>query len=706
MYSQVDMSPRRSRSILVVIVAMLALVCANGAHAQLVAGDVEFWLAPPDVSDLHSAPGGEPLYLILVAGDAQATVTIDQPANGAFVPIVVNVPALGQRRVNLTAFKAQLETRPTNTISNTGLRVVATAPVTAAYEVANTNNNETWGLNGKTALGQEFFIPLHKHAPFNNEASFAAPYQALATFDIVATQNATQVTMFSPTPVDGHPALQQFTVTLNRGQAYSGGWSGANWSVPSTHPSGAIVIADKPIAIAIKDDSIHNPSGGCWDLTGTQLVPVGALGQDYIAIKGSLNSTGDESVFITATQNNTQIRLDGATTPVVTLFAGEYYRVDIDYLATSTNNSVLVQASKPVYASHLTGFGCESALALLPPIDLGGSRMVDITRTTPNSYYIVVLARTSSINAFTVSGTGTATLVPASFLPVPGTNGAWSAARVQYNTTQFPVDSTLRIANSSARFLLGQASGTGASGANYQWNSQFNAPPGFTTTLSPLPTHVPEPGAPVVFTARVENTGVAPAELQSLVDDDVGSLDGIGNCDVPQTIAGGAVYQCAYSAAVTGNAGAVRARRIVASGISREIALVVPGATTVTIDDVLPTIAVVATPSPAVVESGDAVTYTVRIDNTGSAEPVTVNALADDATGSLAGVGTCTLPVVIAPGAFSQCSYSSAVTGPNGTQVTRTITASAVDDEANVAAAQDGATVVIGTFLFADGFEG
>ena len=53
----------------------------------------EFWLAPPEVTDLHNSPGGEPIYLQLSSMGAAATVTITQPANPGFTPIVVNVAA-------------------------------------------------------------------------------------------------------------------------------------------------------------------------------------------------------------------------------------------------------------------------------------------------------------------------------------------------------------------------------------------------------------------------------------------------------------------------------------------------------------------------------------------------------------------------------------------------------------------------------------
>jgi IgGFc binding protein len=686
---------------------VLALLIAHtDLSAQNAAGATEFWLAPPDVSDLHNSPGGEPLYLMCSTTGTAAAITVDLPANGAFVPIVRNLPATASTRIDLTSFKTQLETRPTNTIANTGLHVMATAKVVCHYEVANNNNTDMWTLKGAEALGQEFYIPLHKHAPFNNEPSFGPPHQAFASFDIVATQNATQVSIYSPTPLDGHAALQQFSINLNRGQTYSAGWTGANWSLPSTHPSGAVVLADKPVAVSIKDDSNHNPSGGCYDLMGDQIVPVSLLGEDYIAVKGSLNNTGDESVVVIATRNNTQVFLDGADTPAATLFAGEYYRVDMDYLASSSNNAVYLHASKPVYAVHVSGFGCESGEAQLPPLYRGGSEQVDVVRGSAESFFLFIAVPSAAVNGFSVTGNGTASINPASFVPVPGTGGEWHAARIQFNTTQAPVDGPLRIRNSQGYFLLGTMNGGAATGTRYGYYTNFHANGGFAVTSTPSAVSVPEPGGTLSFTVEIANESPAPATLSTLVDDRHGDLDGQGNCLLPQIIAAGSSYVCSYLATVTGNAAQIIANTTTASGVQLDAPLIASAAGSVSISDVPPGATLLKTAAPMLVDvPGGMVTFTARIDNGSSAEALTLTSLIDDIHGDLAGQGSCTLPQTIAVGGFYQCSFTVFVAGDAGDIEVDTITAAVSDDEANAVSAHGSANVLIGFGIFGDGFE-
>src|SRR5690606_36168281 len=143
---------------------------AGGLVAQT---GTEFWMAPPDVTYYHNTPGDQPIFLNVTSGNAPATVTVSQPANAGFNgghPIVLKLAANSAVRYDLTALKTQLETRPTNSVRNTGLLIQSTSSITAYYEVSNTNNPDIMALKGANGLGTEFYIPLHKHAPFYNHS--------------------------------------------------------------------------------------------------------------------------------------------------------------------------------------------------------------------------------------------------------------------------------------------------------------------------------------------------------------------------------------------------------------------------------------------------------------------------------------------------------------------------------------------------------
>ncbi len=431
----------------------------------------DFWLAPPEITYDHNSPGGEPIYLMISCMDQDAVVTIEQPANPGFnggTPITINITANSSHREDLTPYINDLETKPTDAVLNTGLHVSSTEDISVYYEIANTNNTDIYALKGANGLGTEFYIPMNNYSGFYNHTFATNP--AYASFDIVATEDNTTIMIYTRHDVDGHNALEPFTITLDRGQTYSCGWTGANYTDPSTHPTGAVVLSDKPVGVSWKDDSCHNPSGGCYDLMGDQIVPVEIVGKEYIAVKGQLNEpNGDESVFVTAIQNNTKIYTDGSTTELTTLFAGQTYRIDVD------NPTLYVEASKPVYLTHVTGFGCEEGVALLPPLNCAGSEQVSFVRSSTEEFFLTLLVKNGHQSDFVITGPGTATIDPTAFNAVAGTNNEWVSAIIQFDGTEIPDNQAHLITNTSDVFSMGIINGGSSSGCRYGYFSEFVA---------------------------------------------------------------------------------------------------------------------------------------------------------------------------------------------------------------------------------------
>ena len=108
------------------------------------------------------------------------------------------------------------------------------------------------------------------------------------------------------------------------------------------------IISNKPIAVNSSDDSVGASSGGQGgaDLIGEQIVPITLAGNTFIAI---WNNNSYESVFIFPTQNNTNIYINGNTTPVATLNIGD------EYMYTLTTSATLITSDKPVFVFELTG---------------------------------------------------------------------------------------------------------------------------------------------------------------------------------------------------------------------------------------------------------------------------------------------------------------------------------------------------------------
>jgi hypothetical protein len=424
----------------------------------------EFWFAPPEVTQGHA--GSTPIYIRIAAAADPATVTIDLPANPGALnggsPITVNLAANASQTINLSAFVADLETTPANTVLNTGIHISATADITAIYEVSPTNNPDIWALKGQNGLGTEFIVPMQNYWP---NGSYTP--RAYTSFDIVATEDNTTVLIYPTSDLDdGNPAFQSFTITLNEGQTYSGSVGSLAAIAPSENPSGTVVLSDKPIAVSIKDDSISPLGQGCRDVIGDQIVPVDIVGDEYIVNKGGLNSGSGEFAYAVATANNTVLSIDGVTETI--LFNGETYRIPI------TNALTYITATKPFYLIHVSGFGCESGMAQLPPLNCAGSEQVSFVRSTSESFFINLLVRDGAQDDFVLNGNATI-IDPADFDPVPGTGGDWVGAQIQFNTTQIPVGQANLITNSADVFSMGLVNGGSNSGCRFGYFSEFSA---------------------------------------------------------------------------------------------------------------------------------------------------------------------------------------------------------------------------------------
>ncbi|WP_027710137.1 DUF7507 domain-containing protein [Zooshikella ganghwensis] len=230
------------------------------------------------------------------------------------------------------------------------------------------------------------------------------------------------------------------------------------------------------------------------------------------------------------------------------------------------------------------------------------------------------------------------------------------------------------------------------------------------------PTQLNEPGGEVTFTVAVTNVGIDPnndVTLNSLVDDIYGDITQSGHdnilnttCSTPQTIpsddrnpGGIDTYSCQFTVLIEGNAGMVETDTVTAQGTDNNgNSLSGQDSATVTLLDELPEIVVNKSVSPSeLIEPGGNVTFTVSVNNVSSAssDPVTLSELVDNIYGNLSGLGTCSTPQTIHPGATYTCLFTMNVTGNAGDAETDTVTASGSDDDGNAVAASDSATVVI-----------
>lgn len=417
--------------------------------------DTTFWFVAPEVDASH---GDNPIVVRMVTLDQEATVTVTQPAAASFPVYNTVIPPYSMGTINLTPSKDQIENSPYGVVNTKGLVVSSTAPVSAYYEVAHNNNPDIFPLKGRTALGTLFYIPSQDAYPNQGDGN------RRESFEVVATENNTQVTITVTADVTNHTAGSTFTIVLNLGETYS-----CRTLAPDANVTlkGSKVSSNKPVAVTIADDSVLPSPFGGYDLIGDQLLPVNLIGVEYIVVKGFAYGTSNyERAFILATQDNTTLSIDGAPVPV-TLNAGEQYVLPL------VNDSYYITSSEPVYVYHISGHNTELGSSIIPHITCTGSAEIGFNRQSNGDFAMMVLTKTAHTANFTIDGDATL-LTAADFTVVPGTGGVWSSARKEFNSTGLISTGAHRIINTSGVFHLGILNNLGGS-SEYGYFSNYTS---------------------------------------------------------------------------------------------------------------------------------------------------------------------------------------------------------------------------------------
>jgi len=445
--------------------------------------DREFWFIAPEVTISHydnkyypefdeTYRGGEPTMIRLSTRALASEVIITQPANPAFDTIRVTLPPNTTRSINLTdlGLQASVENQwVAGGVTQKGILIQSTELITAYYEVRTKNNTDIFALKGKNALGTNFYTPF-QDISYNQD--FSGGTRAYSAAHIVATKDNTILTITpSGNTVDGHVANVPYTIVLQKGEAYQ--------MAPESFDrfdrlSGSRVESNFPVAITVYDDSMRFPSNGCYDLFGDQLVPVSILGYEYIALRGELNMSGragnltGETLYVTATEDNTPVYINGVFKAWIN--RGDSYMYEFD----DSDFAVHIRSDEnhPVYALHISGFGCEQGGAYLPPTSkCTGSVQVGFTRSTSEPFFMNLMVRKDAFDGFLLNGVPIATDIN-DWDVIPGDNN-WLATKLTL-TNDVPVEQQSLIVNTKDIFHMGVINGGASSGCRFGYFSDYN----------------------------------------------------------------------------------------------------------------------------------------------------------------------------------------------------------------------------------------
>lgn len=434
---------------------ILSFLCAS--FSILTYGQIgnQFWFAVPFATDKHA---DRPIYLNLSSYNEATTVTVSIPAQNI---IIATVPLQSNsfKSIDLTAYLDNLYCIPFDKIQNKGLLIESTEEISAYYTLLGSNNlgivnTDIFVLKGPNALGNDFYLPLP--TAWDNKED----YDGYSAFQIVATEDGTQVTITPTQDLNQHPKNFPYIITLNKGQTYS---ARSESIIGILKPTGTHITSNKAIAVTIIDDTILN--GINWDTGGDQIIPVKYAGKEFVAvnISGILNQ---DVLTITATLDNTDIFVNG--TKEATISKGSSY----SYSVTTTN--AYVQTSNPVLIFHAGGFGngrgVELGGALLPPLGCTGSKKVQFVRDNTETFKLSIITTANGINRFSINGNKS--LLTASDFARVGTT-PWYYALKTFLLTEINVKQSYSIDNPDADFHMGIMNGGTETGFRYGFFSDY-----------------------------------------------------------------------------------------------------------------------------------------------------------------------------------------------------------------------------------------
>ena len=341
--------------------------------------DTEHWIAPIFET---SSNNGRSLYL-----STDSVTPFDVTINSNSLPIGTVTISKGNPQV----FVVQKQYIATNTASdafvvrNFGLHLIASQPFYCTLRLASsTTHAEILTSKGRAGIGNEFYV-ANTPSIYTGTTLFNFTAAVLATEDntvVTATWNNAPAPVFilGPNPP---PVGNSHTFTLMKGQSFIFAGNGQN-STNLQSFIGAKIVADKPITLTNGNNNgnfgLVSNSGS--DIIMDQSVPVDKLGNTFAMVRTRSTSDDLEGGIVIATEDNTQIFLNGAGTAVATINAGQWYRISgSNYINQGGGHSnMFISTSKNVYLYQLVSVGTSSATGgfnYIPPLNCYLPRRID-----------------------------------------------------------------------------------------------------------------------------------------------------------------------------------------------------------------------------------------------------------------------------------------------------------------------------------------
>jgi gliding motility-associated-like protein len=273
-------------------------------------------------------------------------------------------------------------------ISGKGLILEGIYDFYVSFRVRSQAHAEFLSSKGTTGAGTIFrlgSLPQYYSSPIRNFVS-----------SFMATEDNTTVNLSDYDPnvrfiINSNNTITSGTqtFTLNKGQSVvvSGNCDSQSLSANFTGFIGALLTSDKPIVV-----NTGNLAGGTEpSLTGNsrqdfnldQIVPLEQVGTEYVIMKGN-GSNNTEIPLVIAHEDNTEIYINGNSTPIAILNAGEYFLIpSSNFQGIDANKNMYINSiDKPFFLYQIVGGDSSNdatnGFFFIPPLNCYWQKSVDL----------------------------------------------------------------------------------------------------------------------------------------------------------------------------------------------------------------------------------------------------------------------------------------------------------------------------------------
>jgi gliding motility-associated-like protein len=324
-----------------------------------------------------------------------------------------------------------------------GLILEGTGEFYASFRLRAQNHAEILVSKGRNGAGTSFRLGSLPMTGSGGIRNFVSSFMATEDNTVVTLSDYDSGVVFASGSGDISDDFQTFN--LNEGESVT--VSGYTDFGPNLSGFvGALLTSTKPIVV-----NTGNATGGMLDeMSGQdfnldQIVPVDIVGDEYIVVKGN-GSSNTERPLVIATQDNTQVFINGNPTAAATLAnAGDYYLVPSSFYTGTANQNMYISSDKDIYLYQIiagASSDATSGLNFIPPLSCFWQKSVDMipdfnsigSTNYPNSEIIVVTETGSTVTINNVATTTTPQSVTG--------NLSWVTYRIGGLSGNVKIDST------------------------------------------------------------------------------------------------------------------------------------------------------------------------------------------------------------------------------------------------------------------------